>query len=106
VWSPDGATIAFTSERDDCLFTQPGESCWRGDEPGEHRDVWLMDIDGTDQRRVTPESGQFVAWSPDGRYLLVSGRTLFVIRPDGTGRSAIEVEGLPYPPGGIPDWVE
>ena len=37
-----------------------------------------MRPDGSDQRRVTPEAGQFVAWSPDGRYLLVSGRALYV----------------------------
>ena len=52
-----------------------------------------MNADGTDQRRVTPEVGQFVAWSPDGRYLLISGHTLFVVRPDGTGRTEI------HPPG-------
>ena len=34
----------------------------------------------------SPEVGQFVAWSPDGQYLLISGHALFVIRPDGTGR--------------------
>jgi len=104
-WSPDGSRIAFTTERDDCLRTLPGEDCWRGDEPGEHHDVWVMNADGSGQRRVSPATGQFVAWSPDGQYLLVSGRTLFVIRPDGTGRQEIRAEGLPYPPGGIPDWV-
>ena len=53
--------------------------------------------------RVTPEFGQFVAWSPDGRYLLVSGYDLYVIRPDGTGRASLEIEGLR---GGLfPDWI-
>lgn len=107
VWSPDGASIAFTTERDDCLWADPSVDCWVGDgEPGEHRDVWIMDADGGSQRRVTPEAGQFLAWSPDGQYLLVSGRTLFVIRPDGTGRVEIRPRELPYPPGGIPDWVK
>ena len=86
VWSPDGSSIAFASERDDCARTEPGADCWRSGEPGEHHDIWLMDVDGANQRRVTPEVGQFVAWSPDGQYLLVSGHTLFVVRPDGTGR--------------------
>jgi TolB protein len=99
-WSPDGTTIAFASERDDCLHAAEGEPCWIGDEPGEHHDVWVMDADGSDERRVTPEFGQFVTWSPDGRLLLVSGYDLFVIRPDGTGRATVLRDG-----GGIPDWV-
>jgi Tol biopolymer transport system component len=105
VWSPDGKTIAFTTERDDCARAPRDQDCWRTGEPGEHRDVWLMNPDGTDQRRVSPEHGQFVSWSPDGSLLLVSGHTLFVIRPDGTGRREIRAQGLPYPPGGIPDWT-
>jgi hypothetical protein len=59
-----------------------------------------MDSDGSNQRRVTPEFGQFVTWSPDSRHLLVSGYSLYVIRPDGTGRAEVVPTG-----GGIPDWT-
>jgi Tol biopolymer transport system component len=104
-WSPDGTTIAFTTERDDCARAPDDQDCWRGDEPGEHHDIWLMDADGTDQRRVTPEAGQFVAWSPDGRHLLISGRALYVIRPDGTGRIELRADGFPLALGGLPDWA-
>jgi TolB protein len=103
-WSPDGTTIAFTSERDDCTRVSKDEDCWHGDEPGEHRDVWLMDADGSNQRRVTPEAGQFLAWSPDGRHLLVSGRALYVVRPDGSGRLELRAEGFRLALGGLPDW--
>jgi TolB protein len=101
VWSPDGSTIAFASERDDCLNALDAPACWQdpGSEPGEHHDIWLMDADGSNQRRVTPEAGQFVAWSPDGEHLLISGHSLYVIRPDGTGRAEVSPET-----GGIPDW--
>jgi TolB protein len=101
-WSPDGSTIAFASQRDDCLHAPRTAPCWRdpGGEPGEHHDIWLMDADGSNQRRVTPEFGQFVTWSPDGELLLVSGASLYVIRPDGSGR----VDVLPES-GGIPDWI-
>jgi hypothetical protein len=54
---------------------------------------------------VTPESGQFVTWSPDGRHLLISGRALYVVRPDGTGRLELRAEGMPLALGGIPDWT-
>jgi TolB protein len=98
-WSPDGSTIAFASERDDCSHADEQAPCWITGDDGEHHDIWLMDADGSNQRRVTPEFGQFVTWSPDGRYLLVSGFSLYVIRPNGTGR----VEVIPDA-GGIPDW--
>ncbi len=104
-WSPDGTTIAFTTERDDCAFVPSGQECWRTGDPNDpHRDVWLMNADGTNQRRVTSEVGQFLAWSPDGRYLLVSGRALYVVRPDGSGRLELRAEGMNRPLGGIPDW--
>lgn len=106
VWSPDGASIAFTTERDDCLRTAPGEDCWRTGEPGEHHDIWVMAADGTNQRRVSPGFGHFVAWSPDSRHLLISGHTLFVVRTVGTGRLEIRNPDSALPPGGIPDWID
>ena len=103
-WSPDGSTIAFSTVRDDCSLAPPDGECWRGGLEDEHSDIWLMDADGGNQRRLTPEISQFVAWSPDGAYLLVSGHALFVVRPDGTGRLELRAEGIGRPLGGIPDW--
>jgi Tol biopolymer transport system component len=104
VWSPDGSTIAFTTERDDCAFLSSDQECWRTGEDDQHHDTWLMAVDGSGQRRVTPESGQFVAWSPDSANLLISGHALYVVRPDGTGRLELRADGIDLPLGGIPDW--
>jgi Tol biopolymer transport system component len=105
VWSPDGSAIAFSSERDDCAFVPDDEECWETGEPRDYyRDIWLMDPDGSNVRRVSTELAQFVAWSPDGRYLLVSGRALYVVRPDGTGRLELRADGIDHALGGIPDW--
>jgi Tol biopolymer transport system component len=105
-WSPDGSTIAFTSQRDDCRFAPATTECWR-DQGGqdEHHDIWTIRPDGSGLRRVSPEHAQFVAWSPDGDYLLVSGQALYVLRPDGTGRLELRTPEIPRALGGIPDWT-
>lgn len=103
-WSPDGSSIAFKSELDDCAFRAAAEECWQAEPDDRHQDIWLMDADGSNQRRVSTEVGQFVAWSPDGRYLLISGHALFVVRPDGTGRLELRADGIAHALGGIPDW--
>jgi TolB protein len=101
-WSPDGTRIAFTTVRDDCTYSDEPDCRTTGD-IGPHHDVWVVNADGTGLARVTPEFGQFVTWSPDGEYLLVSGYDLYVIRPDGTGRASLDIAGLP---GGLfPDWI-
>jgi TolB protein len=78
-WSPDGTQIAFRSER--------------SGEP----EIWLMNPDGTGQRRLT--AGLSPAWSPDGSLIAFSGmKGLSVIRPDGTGRRVLaDTEGGEYP---------
>ena len=104
-WSPDGSTIAFTSVRDDCSNAPREQECWDTGDIGPHHDIWLIDPDGSNLRRVTTEFGQFVAWSPGSRYLLISGYALYVLRPDGTGRLELRAEGLSRSLGGLPDWT-
>ncbi|ABX07162.1 MAG TPA: hypothetical protein DEF47_14410 [Herpetosiphon sp.] len=60
VVSPDGRQIAFTSERDG------------------REQVYVMKVDGSDQRRVTNDPGrcEYPSWSPDGKQLAYAHRRL------------------------------
>lgn len=54
-FSPDGKTIAFTSDRSGI------------------ENIWLMDADGKNPRALTTEKDAYVrspAWTPDGNYLI------------------------------------
>lgn len=59
VWSPDGSQIAFISDRE-----------------GGDIDLWVMDADGTNARRVTrtPGDDTLGGWSPDGSQIVFSNR--------------------------------
>jgi Tol biopolymer transport system component len=102
-WSQDGSWIVFSSSRDDCSVSSAAD-CRKTGDIGPWMDVWAMNADGSDQHRVTFEFGQFFAWSPDGRSILVAGASsLYVIRPDGTGESPLPIPGVEHPL--FPDWV-
>jgi Tol biopolymer transport system component len=101
-WSPDGSTIAFSSTRDDCRTTD-AEGCLSSGDIGPYHTLWVMDADGSNQRRVTTDHVQFPDWSPDGRYLVYEGRGgLSLITPDGVAAGRIQLD-VPDPL--FPDWV-
>lgn len=94
-WSPDGARIAFSSNRTG------------------HYEIWTVGADGTGLRQVTAGPGEktWPAWSPDG------SRILFTHTREGlTGLSLVGAEGgadepmTPFGPDAQvqikdPDWV-
>jgi Tol biopolymer transport system component len=86
-WSPDGSRIAFW-RRGPCVSDICGA------------DVFVMNADGSEVRRVTRSSGvgdaySNPAWSPDGsrlayrRRIFLGGEGLNLIRPDGSDRVAL-----------------
>lgn len=89
-WSPDGARLAFT--------------VIRGSQP----QLWIVEADGTDLRRVPGALGYSPAWAPDGQRLVFSvdrvdnrechWRDLYTVAADGSGLQLL------VPRGDNPDW--
>ena len=73
VLSPDGRTILFSSSRD-----------------GSPEDIWRMNIDGGEPRRLTTFAGMLgsATWAPDGRSIVVPG-----LRKDVPGFFIVPVDG-------------
>src|SRR6185503_20022467 len=86
-WSPDGTKVVFMR----WVLHQP---CTRYCDPYISYELWTVNADGTDERRITsPPAGSGdgnPVWSPDGTRILfihTDGGVragLFVINPDGT----------------------
>ena len=73
VWSPDGTSIGFTSNRDNDLE--------------EVYDIYVMNADGSGVQQLTDSKhgDWFDAWSPDGdRIALTSGGEIYVMNADGS----------------------
>jgi TolB protein len=80
-WSPDGQQLAFFSTRSDGL----------------QFDIYIVNPDGSNLRRLTYEEAGYPSWSPDGSQIVFSSRIegdLYVINVhDGTSRKLIHTPG-------------
>ena len=56
VWSPDGESLAYSSDREDGRF-----------------ELWLRDLATGSERRLTTDGGSMPAWSPDGTEIAYAG---------------------------------
>ena len=95
-YAPDGSSVVFQRTAPDGAPKQGATA------------LFLVDVGGSDPRRITPwgtaTSGG--SWSPDGLIVFAgSGRSLWTVRPDGTAleRTAIELPGTPFQPRWSPD---
>ncbi len=84
-WSPDGQRIAFVSDRDG------------------NREIYVMNRDGSDQRRLTYHDAQEwgPVWSPDGRHIVFTSDrdgqdAIYVITSDGTDERWLMDTDTPY----------
>jgi Tol biopolymer transport system component len=76
-WSPDGQTIAFTSDRNSI-------------------GIYLLRSDGSGFRRVFSGYARNVDWAPDGQKLAFEGRRGIELLDPDEGRVAVVLEGAAY----------
>jgi Tol biopolymer transport system component len=100
-WSPDGTTIAFSSTRDACAFSSSPQCLTTGD-IGPFHTLYLMNADGSHQRRLSKRFVHTIDWSPNGRYLVFGSRSgLAVVSADGSASANIP---LKVGAANFPDW--
>ena len=86
-WSPDGSTIVFQSNR-----------CAKG----ERTDLYAMDADDSNLRRLTKGFAEQPTWSPNGRWLAFNSFDGLAVMDARGG----EARSLGLGTGTLPDWID
>jgi TolB protein len=84
-WSPDGSTIAFDSDRHAEASSPAARRLLGMDEDDGDFEIYLMERDGANVRRLTEHGAGAPAWSPDGQRIAFRGEggSLWVMNADG-----------------------
>ncbi len=90
--SPDGKRVLFTRSKMDWTAET-------GANYPERWDTWVVNIDGTDEKLLVPNS-TWATWRPDGSIVFSRGTDVFACAGDGTGEKKI-VDGKSALKGGI-----
>jgi len=108
-WAPDGSRIAFSRRaRTDTFICDPAPPNCAGTQTDDQQDVFTMNPDGGDIRRLTSTPGRDEvdpAYSPDGRMIAYYRRPdgdnergeIWVMNADGTGQRRVAL-------GSYPEW--
>jgi dipeptidyl aminopeptidase/acylaminoacyl peptidase len=108
-WAPDGSRIAFSRRaRTDTLICNPAPPSCTGTQTDDQQDVFTMNPDGTDIRRLTSTPGRDEvdpAYSPDGQTIAYYRRPdgdnnrgeVWVMNADGSGQHRVAL-------GSYPEW--
>jgi dipeptidyl aminopeptidase/acylaminoacyl peptidase len=98
-WSPDGARIAFVSDRTGQEY-----------EGSQNTDVWVIAASGGALTKISdhPFEDDLPRWSPDGKQIVFAGRTtrrqfpkLYIADATGNAPAQLAVENLDLIPGGL-----
>jgi dipeptidyl aminopeptidase/acylaminoacyl peptidase len=98
-WSPDGARIAFVSDRTGQEY-----------EGGHNTDVWVIVSSGGSLTKISDHAFEDDSprWSPDGRQIVFAGKTarrefpkLYIADAKGGAKSRLVVDDLDLIPGGL-----
>jgi TolB protein len=89
-WSPDGKKIAFARAP---LKIRVINETMGTYEPGEY-DIYIIDADGSNLRRLTTEGGYYPTWSPDGKYIAFTRRegdryAIWIMNSDGKNQTRL-----------------
>jgi TolB protein len=91
-WSPNGARIAFMSDRDSADADTP------------KYDIYVMNADGSEQRRITFDEAndRWPAWSPDGSMIAFTSnrysglRRIWLMDPNGGNLYSLSEQNVGY----------